>query len=98
MMAAINKKGYAKESFAVYPGGFGFSYSYIYGGTDSVSGKVTFGGTDSGVFRNHYHILNCQLMKVPAVPGSINQLMMVNSKVVGWNDKGSMDITVKPNV
>jgi hypothetical protein len=37
-------------------------------------------------------------MKVPAVPGSINQLMMVNSKVVGWNDKGSMDITVKPNV
>lgn len=98
MMAAINKKGYAKESFAVYPGGFGFYYSYISGGTDSVSGKVTFGGTHSGVFRNHYHILNCQLMKVPAVPGSINQLMMVNSKVVGWNDKGSMDITVKPNV
>lgn len=98
MMAAINKKGYAKESFAVYPGGFGFYYSYISGGTDSVSGKVTFGGTDSGVIRNHYHILNCQLMKVPAVPGSINQLMMVNSKVVGWNDKGSMDITVKPNV
>lgn len=98
MVAAINKKGYAKESFAVYPGGFGFYYSYISGGTDSVSGKVTFGGTHSGVFRNHYHILNCQLMKVPAVPGSINQLMMVNSKVVGWNDKGSMDITVKPNV
>ena len=98
MVAAINKKGYAKESFGVYTGGFGFYYSYISGGTDSVSGKVTFGGTHSGVFRNHYHILNCQLMKVPAVPGSINQLMMVNSKVVGWNDKGSMDITVKPNV
>ncbi len=98
MMAAITKNGYTRESFAVYPGGYGFYYSYIYGGTDPVSGKVTFGGTDSGVFRNHYHILNCQLMKVPAVPGSINQLMMVNSKVVDWNNKGSMNITVKPNV
>lgn len=90
--------GLSRKNFAAYPAGFGFYHSYIHGGTDSATGKVTFNGEDSGVFRNHYHILNCQLMKVPATPGSFNQLMMVNSKVVDWNPKGEMDLVVKPNV
>ena len=97
MMAVINSKHYPRKSFAAYPGGYGFYYSYIYGGNDS-SGKVTFNGEESGVFRNHYHILNCQLMKVPATPGSYNQLMMVNSSVVDWNPKGALNLIVKPNV
>ena len=97
MMAAISKKGYPRKSFAAYPGGYGFYYSYIYGGNDT-SGRVTFTGSDSGVFRNHYHILSCQLMKVPATPGSYNQLMMVNSSVVDWNPKGALNLIVKPNV
>ena len=37
-------------------------------------------------------------MKVPATPGSFNQLMMVNSKVVEWNAKGKQEIIVKPNI
>lgn len=98
MMAVINSKHYPRKSFAAYPGGYGFYYSYIHGGTDGTTGQVTFSGTDSGVFRNHYHILNCQLMKVPATPGSFNQLMMVNSKVVDWNPKGALNLIVKPNV
>ena len=98
MMAVINSKHYPRKSFAAYPGGYGFYYSYIHGGTDVTTGQVTFSGTDSGVFRNHYHILNCQLMKVPATPGSFNQLMMVNSKVVDWNPKGALNLIVKPNV
>ena len=88
----------SRKNFAEYPGGYGFYHSYIYGGTDDTTGQVTFAGTDSGVFRNHYHILNCSLMKVPATPGSFNQLMMVNSKVLEWNEKGKGEITVKPNV
>ena len=98
MMAVINSKHYPRKSFAAYPGGYGFYYSYIHGGTDVTTGQVTFSGTDSGVFRNHYHILYCQLMKVPATPGSFNQLMMVNSKVVDWNPKGALNLIVKPNV
>ena len=90
--------GLSRKNFATYPGGYGFYYSYIHGGTDGTTGQVTFSGTDSGVFRNHYHILNCQLMKVPATPGSFNQLMMVNSKVVDWNPKGALNLIVKPNV
>ena len=90
--------GLSRKNFAAYPAGFGFYYSYIHGGTDSSTGKVTFNGEDSGIYRNHYHILNCQLMKVPATPGSFNQLMMVNSKVVDWNPKGGQDLVVKPNV
>lgn len=90
--------GLSRRNFAVYPGGYGFYYSYIYGGTDSTTGQVTFAGTESGVFRNHYHFLTCSLMKVPATPGSFNQLMMVNSKVVEWNDMGKQEITVKPNI
>lgn len=90
--------GLGRKDFAAYPGGYGFYYSYIHGGTDGTTGQVTFSGTDSGVFRNHYHILNCQLMKVPATPGSFNQLMMVNSKVVDWNPKGALNLIVKPNV
>lgn len=90
--------GLSRKNFATYPGGYGFYYSYIHGGTDVTTGQVTFSGTDSGVFRNHYHILNCQLMKVPATPGSFNQLMMVNSKVVDWNPKGALNLIVKPNV
>lgn len=97
MMAVINSKHYPRKSFAAYPGGYGFYYSYIYGGNDT-SGRVTFTGSDSGVFRNHYHILSCQLMKVPATPGSYNQLMMVNSSVVDWNPKGALNLIVKPNV
>ena len=90
--------GLGRHNFAAYPGGYGFYHSYIYGGTDATTGQVTFAGTDSGVFRNHYHILTCSLMKVPATPGSFNQLMMVNSKVVEWNAKGKQEITVKPNI
>lgn len=90
--------GLSRKNFAVYPGGYGFYYSYIYGGKDSSTGQVTFNGEDSGIFRNHYHILNCSLMKVPATPGSFNQLMMVNSKMVEWNDKGDMEMVVKPDV
>ena len=88
----------SRKNFAAYPGGYGLYYSYIYGGEDTHTGQVTFAGTDSGVFRNHYHFLTCSLMKVPATPGSINQLMMVNSKVVEWNDMGKQEITVKPNI
>lgn len=87
-----------RHNFAAYPGGYGFYHSYIYGGTDTTTGQVTFAGTDSGVFRNHYHFLTCSLMKVPATPGSFNQLMMVNSKVVEWNAKGKQEIIVKPNI
>lgn len=90
--------GLTRKNFAAYPGGYGFYYSYIHGGKDDATGQVTFKGTESGVFRNHYHILNCSLMKVPAVPGSFNQLMMVNSKVVDWNPKGALNLIVKPNV
>ncbi|MBQ7771367.1 MAG: Mfa1 family fimbria major subunit [Bacteroidales bacterium] len=90
--------GLSRKNFATYPGGYGFYYSYIHGGEDSDTHQVTFKGADSGVFRNHYHILNCQLMKVPATPGSFNQLMMVNSKVVNWNLKGALNLIVKPNV
>lgn len=90
--------GLARKNFAAYPGGYGFYYSYIHGGTDGSTGQVTFNGAESGVFRNHYHFLNCQLMKVPATPGSFNQLMMVNSKVVDWNPKGALNLIVKPNV
>ena len=90
--------GLSRKNFATYPGGYGFYYSYIHGGDDSDTHQVTFGGTESGVFRNHYHILNCSLMKVPATPGSFNQLMMVNSKVVDWNPKGALNLIVKPNV
>lgn len=90
--------GLSRKNFATYPGGYGFYYSYIHGGEDSDTHQVTFKGADSGVFRNHYHILNCQLMKVPATPGSFNQLMMVNSKVVDWNPKGALNLIVKPNV
>lgn len=88
----------SRKNFATYPGGYGFYYSYIHGGEDSDTHQVTFTGADSGVFRNHYHILNCKLMKVPATPGSFNQLMMVNSKVVDWNPKGALNLIVKPNV
>lgn len=99
--------GLSRKNFAAYPGGYGFYHSYINGGTDPDTGQLNFrvpeaGDTaddyNSGVYRNHYHILNCSLMKVPATPGSFNQLMMVNSKVIDWNNKGSMDLTVKPNV
>lgn len=90
--------GLDRKNFAAYPGGYGFYYSYIHGGEDVATGQVTFGGAESGVFRNHYHILNCSLMKVPATPGSFNQLMMVNSKVVDWNPKGALNLIVKPNV
>lgn len=98
MMAVIASKGYPRKSFAAYPGGYGFYYSYIHGGEDSDTHQVTFKGAESGVFRNHYHILSCSLMKVPATPGSFNQLMMVNSKVVDWNPKGALNLIVKPNV
>lgn len=90
--------GLSRKNFATYPGGYGFYYSYIHGGEDSDTHQVTFTGADSGVFRNHYHILTCSLMKVPATPGSFNQLMMVNSKVVDWNPKGALNLIVKPNV
>lgn len=90
--------GLSRKNFACYPGGYGYYYSYIHGGTDSTTGQVTFSGEDSGVFRNHYHILNCRLMKVPAVPGSYNQLMMVNSTVIDWKPKGKMELVVKPNI
>lgn len=98
MMAVIASKGYPRKSFAAYPGGYGFYYSYIHGGEDSDTHQVTFKGAESGIFRNHYHILSCSLMKVPATPGSFNQLMMVNSKVVDWNPKGALNLIVKPNV
>ena len=98
MMAVIASKGYPRKSFAAYPGGYGFYYSYIHGGTDGTTGQVKFVGAESGIFRNHYHILSCSLMKVPATPGSFNQLMMVNSKVVDWNPKGALNLIVKPNV
>ena len=90
--------GLSRKNFATYPGGYGFYYSYIHGGTDGTTGQVKFDGAESGVFRNHYHILSCSLMKVPATPGSFNQLMMVNSKVVDWNPKGALNLIVKPNV
>lgn len=90
--------GLDRKNFATYPGGYGFYYSYIHGGTDGTTGQVKFVGAESGIFRNHYHILNCSLMKVPATPGSFNQLMMVNSKVVDWNPKGALNLIVKPNV
>ena len=98
LIALESVHGLDRKNFAAYPGGYGFYYSYIHGGEDSDTHQVTFKGADSGVFRNHYHILNCQLMKVPATPGSFNQLMMVNSKVVGWNPKGALNLIVKPNV
>jgi hypothetical protein len=88
----------SRKNFATYPGGYGFYYSYIHGGEDSDTHQVTFKGAESGIFRNHYHILSCFLMKVPATPGSFNQLMMVNSKVVDWNPKGALNLIVKPNV
>ncbi len=97
MIATMTAKGYTRKSFAEYPGGYGFYFSYIHGGTDPSTNQVTFDGNNSGVFRNHYHILNCSLLKVPAVPGSFNALMMVNSKVVDWNPKGALNIIVKPN-
>ena len=99
--------GLSRKNFATYPGGYGFYYSYINGGKSPSTGQIEFrapksGDTasdyNSGVYRNHYHILNCQLMKVPATPGSFNQLMMVNSKVVDWNPKGALNLIVKPNV
>ena len=90
--------GLSRKNFATYPGGYGFYYSYIHGGTDGTTGQVKFVGAESGIFRNHYHILSCSLMKVPATPGSFNQLMMVNSKVVDWNPKGALNLIVKPNV
>ncbi|MBE6216920.1 MAG: hypothetical protein E7124_02635 [Bacteroidales bacterium] len=107
MMAVIASKGYPRKSFAAYPGGYGFYYSYINGGKSPSTGQIEFRAPkaedtendyNSGVYRNHYHILNCSLMKVPATPGSFNQLMMVNSKVVDWNPKGALNLIVKPNV
>ena len=99
--------GLSRKNFATYPGGYGFYYSYINGGKSPSTGQIEFRAPkaedtendyNSGVFRNHYHILNCSLMKVPATPGSFNQLMMVNSKVVDWNPKGALNLIVKPNV
>ena len=90
--------GLTRKNFAAYPGGYGFYYSYIHGGQDVTTGQVTFNGEQSGVFRNHYHILSCSLMKVPATPGSFDQLMMVNSKVVDWNPKGALNLIVKPSL
>lgn len=98
MLKLIEMLGLSRKNFAAYPGGYGFYYSYVHGGTDGTTGQVTFDGAESGVFRNHYHILNCSLMKVPATPGSFNQLMMVNSKVVDWNPKGALNLIVKPNI
>jgi len=99
--------GLDRKNFATYPGGYGFYYSYINGGNSPSTGQIEFRAPkaedtandyNSGVYRNHYHILNCSLMKVPATPGSFNQLMMVNSKVVDWNPKGALNLIVKPNV
>lgn len=99
--------GLGRKNFAAYPGGYGFYYSYINGGKSPSTGQIEFRAPkaedtandyNSGVYRNHYHILNCSLMKVPATPGSFNQLMMVNSKVVDWNPKGALNLIVKPNV
>lgn len=97
----------SRKNFATYPGGYGFYYSYINGGKSPSTGQIEFRAPkaedtandyNSGVYRNHYHILSCSLMKVPATPGSFNQLMMVNSKVVDWNPKGALNLIVKPNV
>lgn len=99
--------GLGRKNFAAYPGGYGFYYSYINGGKSPSTGQIEFRAPkaedtandyNSGVYRNHYHILTCSLMKVPATPGSFNQLMMVNSKVVDWNPKGALNLIVKPNV
>lgn len=107
MLKLIETLGLSRKNFAAYPGGYGFYYSYINGGKSPSTGQIEFRAPqegdgasdyDSGVYRNHYHVLNCSLMKVPATPGSFNQLMMVNSKVVDWNPKGALDLIVKPNV
>jgi len=90
--------GLTRKNFAAYPGGYGFYYSYVCGGNDVTTGQVTFDSSNSGLLRNNYYFLKCSLMKVPAVPGSFNQLMMVNSKVVDWNPKGALNLIVKPNV
>lgn len=107
MLKLIETLGLSRKNFAAYPGGYGFYYSYINGGKSPSTGQIEFRAPqegdgasdyDSGVYRNHYHVLNCSLMKVPATPGSFNQLMMVNSKMVEWNDKGDLNLVVKPYV
>ena len=88
--------------FAKYEDGYGFYTTYIDGIKTDGSGNPTDApatlqfSEKSSVKRNHYHILRCSLLKVPAVPGTFNQTMRVNAYTAEWNSTVRQTVVIKP--